>query len=176
MYKTRKFLRYVLYECPFIKNVPSEYWSFIHPIPPICLDTLLTTPFLTTCAHFLPSPSTKKTLRKLFRFLSSLRKSLLLTFLFSSSHLRADNPGEQCVEHNVWVERIFEHLLGQSFLPCLKLKQSSKRCTHRHFSKYLPNNPRTHSNYLKNYAKTLFCSRILHLYFQSHSFCESLSK
>ena len=65
VYKTRKFLRYVLYECPSIKNVPSEYWSFIHPIPPICLDTLLTTPFLTTCAHFLPSPSTKKNFKKI---------------------------------------------------------------------------------------------------------------
>ena len=73
------------------------------------------------------------------------------------------------------VEHIFEHLLGQYFLPWLKLKQSSKRCSHRHFSKYLQNNSRTHSNHHKNYAKTLFCSRILHLHFQSHSLCESPS-
>ena len=48
--------------------------------------------------------------------------------------------------------------------------QAQKSCSCRHFSKYLPNNFRTLSNHHKNYAKTFFCSRILHSYFQSHSF------
>ena len=147
----------------------------MHPIPPVCLDTLLMTPFPTMCVRFLPSPSTKKTLRKLFRFVSYRRKSLLLTFLFSDSHVRADNPGGQSVKHNVWGWICFWAIAGTIFLPWLKLKESSKRCSHRHFSKYLQNNSRTHSNHHKNYAKTLFCSRILHLHFQSHSLCESPS-
>ena len=43
----------------------------------------------------------KKTLTKLFRFVSYLRKSLSLTFLFSDGHVRGDNPGEKSVKHNV---------------------------------------------------------------------------
>ena len=45
-----------------------------------------------------------------------------------------------------------------NFLPWLKPKQSSKRCSHRHFSKYLPNNFRTPSNHYKNYAKICFAA------------------
>ena len=174
-YKTPKFLGYVLYESPSIKYVSSEYRGFMHPIPPVCLDTLwwhLSQQRAHAC--FLPTVP-KKTLRKLFRFVSYLRKSLLLTFLFSDSHVRADNPGGQSVKHNVWGWIYFWALAGIIFLPWLKLKESSKRCSHRHFSKYLQNNSRTHSNHHKNYAKTLFCSRILHLHFQSHSLCESPS-
>ena len=71
VYKFPKFLGYVPYESPSIKYVPSEYWSFIHPIPPVCLDPLLMTPFPTTCTRFLPSPSTKKNFKEIapFRFL-----------------------------------------------------------------------------------------------------------
>ena len=156
VYKTPKFLGYVLYECPSIKYVPSECWDFIHP-------TLQFTwipfwwPLSQQCAvRFLPSPSAKKkTLKKLFRFIYHLWKSLLLNVLFSDSHVRADNPGGQCVKDNVGVKHIFEHLLGQFFSPWLKLKQSSKRFSNRHFSKYLPNNSRAHSNHHKNYAKTV---------------------
>ena len=74
------------------------------------------------------------------------------------------------------VEHIFEHLLGQFVLPWVKLKQNSKMCGHRHFSKYFSNNSRTPSNHHKNYAKTLFYSIILHSYFQSHSLHESIFK
>ena len=74
------------------------------------------------------------------------------------------------------VEHIFEHLLGQFLLPWLKLKQSSKRCSHKHFSKYLLNNFRTPFNHHKNYAKSFFCSRILHLYLHSHFLRESIFK
>ena len=104
-------------------------------------------------AFFLP-PVPKKTLRKLFRFVSYPRKSLLLTFLFSDSHERADNPGGQSVKHNVWGWICFWAIAGTIFLPWLKLKESSKRCSYRHFSKYLQNNSRTHTNHHKNYVKT----------------------
>ena len=82
VYKTLKFWGYVLYECPSIKYVPSKCWSFIHPVPPVCLDTLLMTPFPTTGVRFLLSPSHQKELyrncsvlfptwEKFFRWVSS---------------------------------------------------------------------------------------------------------
>ena len=55
VYKTAKFLGYVLYECPSLKYVTSKCLSFIHPVSPVCLDTLL------------------MTLRKLLCFISYLR-------------------------------------------------------------------------------------------------------
>ena len=124
--------------------------------PPVYLDTLLMTPFPTMCSTLSSIPQClKKTLKKLLRFISHLWKRLLLNFLFSDSHVTADNPGGQCVKDNVGVKHIFEHLLGHFFSPWLKLKQSSKRFCNRHFSKYLANNSRTHSNHHKNYAKTV---------------------
>ena len=82
VYKTSKFWGYVLYECPSIKYVPSKCWSFIHPVPPVCLDTLLMTPFPTTGVRFLLSPPHQKELyrncsvlfptwEKFFRWVSS---------------------------------------------------------------------------------------------------------
>ena len=132
-----------------------------------------------------PPPYIKKTLWKLFCFVSYLRKSLSLTFLFSDSLLR--------VKYNVWGLTYFWALAGTIFLPWIKLKQSSKRCSCRHFSKYyqiIPEHSKvTYKNYaktlfccrtlksnLKNYAKTLFCCRILHLYLQSHSLRENIFK
>ena len=148
------------------------------------------TPLPTTCVCLLlqPPPSPpyiKKTLWKLFCFVSYLRKSLSLTFLFSDSLLR--------VKYNVWGLTYFWALAGTIFLPWIKLKQSSKRCSCRHFSKYyqiIPEHSKvTYKNYaktlfccrtlksnLKNYAKTLFCCRILHLYLQSHSLRENIFK
>ena len=108
----------------------------------------------------------KKKLRKFYCFVSYLRKSIFLTFLFFDSHVRVDNPGGFWFTR--WrsamsgLEHIFEHLLGQFFLAWLKLKQSSKKCYHKHFSKYLPNNFGKHSNHHKNYVKNLFCGRTLH--------------
>ena len=101
VYKTPKFLGYILYECPSIKYVPSKFWSFIHPLLSVCLDTPLMTPFPTTCVRFLLSLHTKNTLWKLFCFVSYLRKSLSLTFLFSDSLVRADNPVGQSMKHNI---------------------------------------------------------------------------
>ena len=101
VYKTPKFLGYILYECPSIKYVPSKFWSFIHPLLSDCLDTPLMTPFPTTCVRFLLSLRIKNTLWKLFCFVSYQRKSLSLTFLFSDSLVRADNPVGQSMKHNI---------------------------------------------------------------------------
>ena len=68
----------------------------------------------------------------------------------------------QYLGFNIFLSTCWEHLFYHG--------SSSKSYSCRHFSKYLPNNSRTLSNHQKNYAKTFFCSRILHSYFQSHSF------
>ena len=50
VYKTQKIFGYVLYECPSIKYVPSKFWSFIHPVLPVCFSLFvlpLMTPFPT---------------------------------------------------------------------------------------------------------------------------------
>ena len=96
--------------------------------------------------------------KKIVLFVWYLRKSLSLTFLFSDSHVGADKPGGQCLKHNVWDWTYSWAVVGTIFLPWLKPKQSSKRCSHRHFSKYLPNNFRTPSNHYKNYAKICFAA------------------
>ena len=165
VYKISKFLGQTLYECPSIKYAPLE---FLHHVPSVGLDTFLMTPLPTTCVRFLLSPRIKKTLWKLFSFVSYLRKSLSLTFLFSDGLLR--------VKYNVWGLTYFWALVGKIFLPWLKLKQSSKRCSRRHFSKYYQIIPEHSKVTYKNYAKTLFSCRILHLYFQSHSLRENIFK
>ena len=169
LYKTPKFGGNVLYECPSINYVPSEFCSFIHHV----LPSLHGYPF--AYAFFYP-PIPKNNLRKLFCFVSYLRKNLSLTFLVSKSHVRAHKPGWQFVKHNVCGWTYFEHLLGQFFLPWVNLKLSSKMCGHRDFSKYLSNNCRTPSNHHNNYAKILLCSIILHSYFQSQSLLERFFK
>ena len=169
-------------------------WMPIHKVhtlgvfTPCCLSSLgylFDDPFTNNVRTLSSIPRIKKTLWKLFCFVSYLRKSLSLTFLFSDSLLR--------VKYNVWGLTYFWALVGTIFLPWLKLKQSSKRCSRRHFSKYyqiIPEHSKvTYKNYaktlfccrtlksnLKNYAKTLFCCRILHLYLQSHSLRENIFK
>ena len=89
VYKTLKFWGYVLYECPSIKYVPSKCWSFIHPVPPVCLDTLLMTPFPTTGVRFLlspPPPHTKKNFIEivLFCFLPEKNSSVEFPLFWQS--------------------------------------------------------------------------------------------
>ena len=125
VYKISKFLGQTLYECPSIKYAPLEFYT------PCCLSSLgylFDDPFTNNVRMLSSIPRIKKTLWKLFCFVSYLRKSLSLTFLFSDSLLR--------VKYNVWGLTYFWALVGTIFLPWLKLKQSSKRCSRRHFSKY----------------------------------------
>ena len=77
-------------------------------------------------AFFHPTVS-KKPLRKLFRFVSYLRKNLLLTFLFSNSHIRADNPGRQSVKRNVWGWTYFWALVGTIFFIMTQAKTKLKK-------------------------------------------------
>ena len=141
VYKTPKFWESVLYECPS----PSLLgYPFDDPFP--------------NNMHMLSSIPQYQKRRKFFCFVWYLRKSLSLTFLFSDSHVGADKPGGQCLKHNVWDWTYSWAVVGTTFLPWLKPKQSSKRCSHRHFSKYLPNNFRTPSNHYKNYAKICFAA------------------
>ena len=165
VYKISKFLGQTLYECPSIKYAPLE---FLHHVFSVRLDTFLMTPLPTTCVRFLLSPRIKKALWKLFCFVSYLRKSLSLTFLFSDSLLR--------VKYNVWGLAYFWALAGTIFLPLLKLKQSSKRYSRRRISKYYQIIPGHSKVTYKNYMKTLFSCRILHLYSQSHSLRENIFK
>ena len=63
----------------------------------------------------------------MFRFASYLRKILLLTFLFSESHVRADNPGGQSVKHDVWGWAYFWALVGTIFFTMGQAKTKLKK-------------------------------------------------
>ena len=169
VYKTPKFGGMYFMNVHPLSTYPQNFAVLYTLCSLVCMDTLLRT--LSSIPQY-----QKKKLRKLFCFVSYLRKCLSLAFLVSESHVRADKPGWQCVKHNICGWTYFEHLLGQFFLPCVKLKQNSKMCGHRHFSKYLSNNCRTPSNHHNNYAKTLHCSIILHSCFQSQSLLERFFK
>ena len=101
VYKTSKLLRNVLYECPCIKYVPSKFCSFIYPV----LHNLLGYPsddlFSNNVRTLSSIPQYQTKIQGNCCFVSYLRKSILLTFLFSESHVGADKPGGQYVKHNV---------------------------------------------------------------------------
>ena len=150
VYKTPKFLGYILYEYPSIKYVPSKFWSFIHPLLPVCLDTPLMTPFPTMCVRFLLSLRTKNTLWKLFCLVSYLRKSDFPLFWQPRKGWQPSRAVHeaQYLGFNIFLSTCWEHLFYHG--------SSSKSYSCRHFSKYLLNNSRTLSNHHKNYAKTFF--------------------
>ena len=114
MYKFPKFFGYIPYESSSIKFVPSEYWSFIHPNPPVCLDTLLMTPFPTKCARFLPSHSTKKNFKEIAPFRFLLEKKSFVDFpLFWQSRKswqprRAEREA-QCLGLNMFLSNCWDN-------------------------------------------------------------------
>ena len=65
VYKTPKFLGYVLYECPSIKYVPSECWDFIHPTLQFTWIPFWWPLSQQYAVRFLPSPSAKKNFKEI---------------------------------------------------------------------------------------------------------------
>ena len=120
-------LLYRLYKKYKYKNhkVPSKFSSFIHPVCPQFAWIPFWWPLSQQCAYaFFYPPIPKKTLRKLFCFVSYLIKIISLTFLFSESHVRADKPRRQCVKHNVSGWTYFWGLVGTI---CFTMGQAKRK-------------------------------------------------
>ena len=130
MYKTPKFLGYVLYERPSIKYVPSEYWSFIHLIPLVCLDTLSMPQFPTTCVCFLPSPATKK-IKEILLFHFLPEKKFFFDFPLFWQSRKSWQPRRvlvhTLVKHNVWTWTYFWALVGTIFFGIAQTKTKLKK-------------------------------------------------
>ena len=132
-----------------------------------------------------PFPNNVRTLSSIPQYQKKIKENFLFRFLAEKKYfvdyplfwhsckswqLRRAVREAQCLGLNIFLSTCWDNFFSMAHAKT-KLKKSITD-----FSKYLPNNSRKHSNHHKNYAKTLFCSRILHSHFQSRFLCESIFK
>ena len=124
VYKTPRFWRYVLYECPSIRPAPSKFWSFIHPPPPSQFAWYrFDDPFPNNVRTFSSIPQHQKKNFKeivLFCFLPEKRSFVDIAVFWQS------RKSWQCVKHNIWGWTYFWVVVGTIFFTMAQAKTKLK--------------------------------------------------